>query len=184
MQPNPQRGSYKHLQAANLLCCQTILGLKHSQSTNEFLGQGCSIPTYQSFISCWELGTDTRTLSYHKLSFGIPGNAAAPDGMHHTIFCPQRTDSYSLPRWQNQDGCFTTAIPQCSSGTVTPRARQASVTWHLAKQANQPKHPWHWALGVEPGIIAQSRRVELSKYFEQLLISKAALHQLSISQCL
>lgn len=25
-----------------------------------------------------------------KLSFGIPSNAAAPDGMHHFIFCPHR----------------------------------------------------------------------------------------------
>lgn len=28
--------------------------------------------------------------SCRQLHFGIPGNAASPDGMHHSIFCPHR----------------------------------------------------------------------------------------------
>lgn len=74
---------------------------------------------------------------------------AFPAMLHHLMGCttlfsvPTGTDSCSLPRWQKQDSCFTTAIPQCPSGTVTPRAHQASATRHPAKQANQPKHRWH-----------------------------------------
>lgn len=121
--------------------------------------------------------------SCHQLSFGFPSNTAAPDGMHSPIFCLHMDrDGCSLPKWQNHHSYFTTAIAWWTSGRTTLRAHQVSTGQHQAKWASQPKRPWRRVLRVQPGLIVHSHsRVELSKYFEQLLISKAALHQLSIS---
>lgn len=108
MEQNATKSTKRLLQA--LASCQFVLLPDYSGAetltVNKALPQTGMQHSHLSELpsSCWELGTDTRRLSCHKLSFGIPGNTAAPDGMHHTIFCPHRnrqlfTAQMAEPAW-------------------------------------------------------------------------------------
>lgn len=128
------------------------------------------------FIPCWELGTDTKgTQRRHQLQCCSTWWDAQP---YFLSSHGQETAVHHLGRWSWQNHhCL---VDLCST---TRRAHQASTARHQAKQ--QTAHRGHRILWAQPGLATQSHsRAELSKYFEQLLISKAALQQLSISQCL
>lgn len=177
--PNPQRGSCKHLEAGNyklpLLHCQTILGLKHLTNNKAFAQTARDVAKWHPSAG----GFSSHAGSWEQIQRAPEKTSAAM--LQHLMGC---TTLFSVFPWPG-DGCSSPRWVALAEPPLPGGPLQHNTQGTSSQAANWPKHSGHEALWAQPGLAAQSHsRVELSKYFEQLLISKAALQQLSISQCL
>lgn len=88
-----------------------------------------AFPTYQIFISCWELGIDTK--GPLSARFGFSSNATAPDRMHLLPANGQRW----LSATQMAETTMT-ALPLPSSGG--------------SQAERHPRHIKYCLLGIKP----------------------------------